>query len=47
MAMIAMRMRDDYAIQLSDVRCKQLLAQIRPTIDKQTLAGALHQDRRP
>ena len=44
-AMVAMRMGDDDAVEAADVRREQLLAKVRPAIDQQALAGAFDQDR--
>ena len=44
MAMIAVGMSDDHAIELAHVSRKQLLPQIRPAIDQNALILAFDQD---
>jgi hypothetical protein len=42
--MIAVSVRDDYAVEAPDLDCKQLLAKVGPAIDQHAFAGTLNQD---
>jgi hypothetical protein len=46
-AVIAMGMGDDHAVEAADFRRQQLLAQVRTAVDQHALAGALDEDRAP
>ena len=46
MAMVAMGVGDDHAVEAADLGREQLLAKVGPAIDEHALAGAFDQDRR-
>jgi hypothetical protein len=42
--MVAMRVRNDHAVEAVHIRSEQLAAKVRPAVDQHELAGALDED---